>query len=297
MSPAGKRGCPAVGSRRGRPFGPPERLAVAADAVLSAAGVQHVAHGLEAPVRSAAAAADDPEAVALLGPYRSEDVAHAVEATAAAGLPLLAPVATWAGVTRDDEPGCDDPARHRGTVLRLVARDTVVAARIADHLRATDRRAFVVAGEHDYGRQLVGQLLVAGLPSAERPEDADLVVLGGLAGEPEVARAAALAPLPIVAFDGVQGAELGGERNVCVALPTPPSDHFTSADLFAGVERAGHAAQLVVEGMGRGAGDRASLLETLRDLGPFDEHGDPVDPPVWLWRARDGWTLEPDRAI
>jgi hypothetical protein len=275
----------------------PERLAAAADAVLSAAGVQHVAHGLKAPLRSAESAAEDPEALALLGPYRSEDVAHAVEATAPAGLPLLAPVATWAGVTRDDEPGCDDPARHRGTVLRLIARDTVVAARIADHVRATDRRAFVVAGDHDYGRQLAGQLLMGGLPRADRPEDADLVVLGGLRGQPEIASAAALAPLPIIAFDAVQGAELGGERDVRVALPTPPSDSFAPADLFAGVERAERAAKLIVEGVGRGAGDRTTLLATMRELGPFDEHGDPVDPPVWLWRARDGWTLEPDRAI
>jgi hypothetical protein len=275
----------------------PERLAAAVDAVLSPAGLGHVAHGLAAPVRSSEVAAGDPEAVALVGPYRSADVAEAVEATAPAGLPLLAPAATAAAVTRDDEPGCDDPARHRGTVLRLLARDTVVAARIADHVRATGRRAFVVAGEHEYGRQLAGQLLLAGLPQADRPEEADVVVLGGLAGHPEIAAAAALAPLPIIAFDAVQGAVLGGEQDVSVALPTAPSDRFAPAELFEGVERAGHAAKLIVEGVGRGARDRAALLATMRELGPFDAHGDPVDPPVWLWRARDGWTLEPERAI
>ena len=64
---------------------------------------------------AAEAAAADPDAVALLGPYRSRAVADAVEATAPAGLALIAPVATWAGVTREDEPGCEDePARHRG---------------------------------------------------------------------------------------------------------------------------------------------------------------------------------------
>ena len=36
---------------------------------------------------------------------------------------------------------------------------------------------------------------------------------------------------------------------------------------------------------------------TLRELGPFDEHGDPVDPPVWLWRAAEDWTLEPERVL
>jgi hypothetical protein len=50
--------------------------------------------------------------------------------------------------------GCEDAARHRGTVLRLVARDSVVAQPIADHLRAQAKAALVVAGEHAYGRQL-----------------------------------------------------------------------------------------------------------------------------------------------
>jgi hypothetical protein len=53
----------------------------------------------------------------------------------------------------------------------------------------------------------------------------------------------------------------------------------------------------VAEALRGGAGDRASLLTALRALGPFDEHGDPVDPPVWLWRAAADWTLEPERAL
>jgi hypothetical protein len=48
-------------------------------------------------MRAAVAAADDPSALAMVGPYRSADVAEAVEATAPVGLPLLAPVATWVG--------------------------------------------------------------------------------------------------------------------------------------------------------------------------------------------------------
>jgi hypothetical protein len=39
------------------------------------------------------------------------------------------------------------------------------------------------------------------------------------------------------------------------------------------------------------------MLAALRALGPFDEHGDPVGAPVWLWRAADGWALEPERAL
>ena len=55
--------------------------------------VQHVAHGDSDPMRAAEAAASDADALALLGPFRSREVAEAIEATAPAGLPLLAPVA------------------------------------------------------------------------------------------------------------------------------------------------------------------------------------------------------------
>jgi hypothetical protein len=274
----------------------PGLLTRAAGAVLEVAGIRHVAHGTGNAGEAAGAAAADPDARALLGPYRSADVAEAVEATAPAGLALLAPAATWAGVTRDDEPGCDDPARHDGTVLRLVARDTEVAARVASHVHAADQRALVVAGEHDYGRQLDGQLRLAGLPRAERADDADLVILAGLAGEPEIERAATSAPLPIWAFDGAQGAALG-EREVRVALPYAPVDSVPSEELLAGIERAQQAAELVVRASADGAVDRATMLTALRRLGGFDAHGDPTDPPVWLWRADAAWNLVPDRPL
>jgi hypothetical protein len=275
----------------------PDSLTAVVDGVLRGAAVEHRAHGPRAPLRAAEAAAADAGALALIGPFRSRDVAHAVEATAPAGLPLLAPAATWAGVTRDDEPGCDDPARHRGTVLRLVARDTEVAARIAADVRAAGRRAFVVAGEHEYGVQLDGQLRLVGLPRTDDPADADLVVLCGLAGSAEAERAAALAPLPVVAFDGIQGADLGAGRDVRVALTVAPGDDVIVGDRRFFAEPSRRAAELVASGMRAGARDRAALLATMRAAGPFDEHGDPVDAPVWLWRADDDWRLEADRAI
>src|SRR3954470_22344772 len=155
----------------------PGALTEAVAGVLEPAGVAHVAHGDSDPVRAASIAAADGDAMALIGPFRSADVADAVEATAPVGLPLVAPVATWVGVTRDDEPGCDDAARNRGTVLRIVARDSVVAQRIAADIAASGQRALVVAGEHDYGRQLDGQLRVHGLPRTDEPERAQVVVL------------------------------------------------------------------------------------------------------------------------
>jgi hypothetical protein len=275
----------------------PEALTRAAADVLEAAGVAHAAHGDGDPMAGAEAAASDPRAIALLGPFRSADVAEVVEATAPARLPLIAPVATWAGVTRDDEPCGDDPARHDGTVLRMVARDTEVAARIAADVRAGGRRALVVAGDHEYGVQLDGQLELVGLPRAEAAEDADLLVLCGLAGHPEMRRAAALAPLPVVAFDAVQGADLGPDRDVLVALPYGPEDEAPMTDGTLGVSQARRAAELVVAALDGGARDREPMLVALRALGPFDAHGDPVAPAVWLWRAEPDWTLRPEREL
>jgi hypothetical protein len=275
----------------------PEALTAVVGEVLDAAGIEHVGHGSGTPMDAVNTVAGDGEAIALIGPYRSADVAEVVEATAPAGLPLLAPVATWAGVTRDDEPGCDDAAQHGGTVLRLLARDTVVAARIAEDVRRAERRAVVVAGEHDYGRQLAAQLRMADLPEADDAAEADLIVLAGLVGEPEIEQAAQQASLPIIAFDGVQGADLGTARDVRLALPHAPVDGVEPAALFEGREHAGRAARLVAAAVEAGARDRPQLLEALRRLGPFDEHGDPLDPPVWLWRATQSWALEPDRPL
>ena len=248
----------------------PDALTAAVDAVLAPTALEHAPHGDSDPVGAAEQAAGDPAAIALIGPFRSADVAEAVEATAPRRLPLLAPVATWAGMTRDDEPGCgDEHARHDGTVFRLVARDTVVAQRIAEQVAAAGQRAHVIAGDHGYGRQLDGQLRLAGLPRAE--DDADVIVLCGLAGEPEIEQARELAPLPIIAFDGIQGADLGPGRDVQIALV------YTPTDAALGAPEAQRAAELVVEGVKVGRDD---LLTTLRALGPFDEHGDPIDPPV-----------------
>jgi hypothetical protein len=275
----------------------PAALTAEVESVLGGAGIAHVPHDANDPLAAGAAGAGDSAAVVLVGPLRSADVSEAVVATAPAGLPLIAPVATWAGVTRTDEPGCDGAVDHQGTVFRLLARDTEVAARLAADLRRSGRRAHVVAGHHDYGLQLDGQLSMAGLPRAETAEAADLVVVCGLAGEPEIERARWLAPLPVVAFDGVQGADLGAEREIRVVLPFAPSPPMRPADLFAGLEQARHAAELVVEAQEAGAGDRSTFLAALRATNRFDDHGDPIAPEVWLWHAGRDWALEPDRPL
>jgi hypothetical protein len=257
--------------------------------VLEAAGIRHVAHGEGDHVRAGALAAADVDAVALIGPFRSRAVAETVAATAPAGLLLLAPVATWAGITREDEPGCEhDPADHRGTVLRMVARDTEVARRLADHVRERGERALVVAGAGEYGTQLDGQLRLAQLPRAERTEDAALMVVAGVPEEPGIERARGI-DLPVIGFDGIQGLDLSFDRDVRVALPF-------AEDPTHGVEAA-RAARLVAGAIAAGAATRAEVLAACRASGPFDEHGDPLDPPVWLWRADADWTLRPERPL
>ena len=239
-------------------------------------------------MRAAGAAAADSRAVALIGPFRSRAVAEAVEVTAATGLPLLAPVATWAGLTRTDEPGCEDhPADHRGTVLRMVARDTEVALRIAADLRERSERALLVAGSGEYGTQLAGQLRLARLPAAERAGDASVVLAAGVADEPGMERLHET-NLPVIAFDGIQGFDLGG-REAWVALPF-------AEDPTHGVEAA-RAARLVVDALAAGARTRGEVLAACRSAGPFDACGDPVAPEVWLWRAEADWSLRPERRI
>jgi hypothetical protein len=246
-----------------------------------------VAHGESDPVGAGELAAADEDAVALIGPFRSRAVAETVEATAPAGLLLLAPVATWAGVTREDEPGCeDDPADHRGTLLRMVARDTEVAYRLAAHLRVSGRRARIVAGHGEYGTQIEAQLRLADLPTGE---DADVVVAAGVPEEPGMHAVRETAPLPLIAFDGIQGLDIGFDRDVWVVLPF-------AEDPTHGIEAA-RAAQLVVDALAGGAATRAEVLAACRAAGPFDAHGDPVDPAVWLWRAGADWSLTPERAI
>jgi len=265
----------------------PPALERAAAPVLDEAGVRHIARGDRDHVGAATAAAGDPDAVAFIGPFRSRAVAEAIEATAPAGLALLAPVATWAGITRDDEPGCDDhPADHRGTVLRMVARDTEVAFQLSAYLRARGERALLIAGAGEYGTQLAGQLRLAGLPVGD---EADVVIVAGVPEERGMERAAATAPLPVIAFDGIQGLDIGFERDVRVVLPF-------AEDPTHGVEAA-RAARLVVDALRAGARTRSEVLAACRAAGPFDEHGDPVDPPVWLWRADPDWRLRPDQPL
>jgi hypothetical protein len=168
-------------------------------------------------------------------------------------------VATWAGVTRSNEPCEGDPARHRGTVLRFLARDTEVAARLAEDVRAAEQQAFVMAGEHEYGVQLDGQLDFVGLPRAAAAEDADpgrALRAGGAPGGGARRRARAA---------GGRLRRRAGRRAVpdcSLMLP------FTPDDDMGGTTAAARAATLISEAAAGGARDRTALLSRAPDRGP-----------------------------
>jgi hypothetical protein len=84
---------------------------------------------------------------------------------------------------------------------------------------------------------------------------------------------------------------------VLVALPYGPEDEAAMADGTLGTTQTRRAAELVVAALEAGAGDREALLAAVRALGPFDPQGDPVEAPVWLWRAGSDWTLRPERDL
>ena len=90
---------------------------------------------------------------------------------------------------------------------------------------------------------------------------ADVIVLAGVVGEPENERVRALAPLPVIAFDGIQG-ETFPDQDVTITLVYAPGP--------TGVPEARRAAEIVA---------RADGLDAIRAAG-FDAHGDPLDPLV-----------------
>ena len=129
----------------------------------------------------------------------------------------------------------------------------------------------MVAGEHEYGVQLDGQLDFVGLPRAAAAEAADLVVLCGLAGHPEVARAAALG-LPVVAFDGVQG---GAPIPDCsLMLPFAPGDDM------GGTTAAARGRDADLRGRRRRCARPHRPPLRAPDRGPVRRARRPVDPPV-----------------
>ena len=67
-----------------------------------------------------------------------------------------------------------------------------------------------------------------------------------------------LAPaLPVIAFDAVQGSDLGPGREVLMALPFAPARQLSFDHMAYGALQARRAAELVVAALGAGARDAA----------------------------------------
>jgi hypothetical protein len=78
-----------------------------------------------------------------------------------------------------------------------------------------------------------------------------------------------LAPMSIIAFDGIQPERFPDQDVVIGAV-------FASSESGLGVPEARRGAELAVAALARG-GD---TIQQLRELGPFDDHGDVLDPVV-----------------
>lgn len=105
-------------------------------------------------------------------------------------------------------------------------------------------------------------------------------VLAGHGGEPEIARAAATAPLPLIAFDRAQAAALG-ERQIHVVSPHAPVVGVTTKSLLAGSSARSGSTARPVKRWPR-APPTAAMVVALRRLGDLDAHGDRPDPAIWL---------------
>jgi hypothetical protein len=213
------------------------------------------------PQSTPEAAMGDSGCVAFVGPWRSVEVAEAMEGLGPHGLAHLAPAATWVGLTRPDEPAGSDDKPERRTLFRLAARDMEVCRAIVS---VVDGRARLISDGSEYGSQIASQLRLAGLES-----DGDMVVYAGL-GE----TAPPGLPPNVIALDG---AAHGGfpERHpealyFCAAHPV---EGFTDAEAWDFAPQVEQAGRLIASGA-LPAG--------------FDEHGDPLEPVIGMWRFSGG---------
>src|SRR5207253_2624365 len=103
----------------------------------------------------------------------------------------------------------------------------------------------------------------ADLPTGD---DADVVVAAGVPEEAGMEAVKETAPLPLIAFDGIQGLDVG-ERDVWVALPF-------AADPTHGIEAA-RAAQIVVDAL---AGGATTLAGRDEGTGLWPLHPNDVEP-------------------
>jgi hypothetical protein len=278
----------------------PARLAGVLTEVLWRGGVEHVDAGPEHPVEAAAAAAEDPRAVAFVGPFRSSHVGETAAILNEAGLAQLAPAATYAALTRD-EPGAEDgmPASlaptGRGTLFRVAARDTAVCQALVARVGS---RCVLLDDGGSYGEQVAGQLRLAGV---EPDDGADTVLYAGLADGAPLDALRATGPRPLFTLDGAWDpdfVEALGRDRVRFAMALYPQPDWSVEAVQAFLPQTAEAGMLITGSVMAAGADRAAVLEGLRSCGRFDEYGDTNERRIGLWAmGEDGGMVAVDTLL
>jgi hypothetical protein len=95
-----------------------------------------------------------------------------------------------------------------------------------------------------------------------------------------------LAGRRVYAFDGAHGF---GDEHTRYLSAVLPREGWSDEDLHFYVPPFADAGRLVAAAVAQGGADREKVRQAVWEIGGFDEHGDPPDPRVGVWRRdRDG---------
>ena len=226
--------------------------------------------------------ADDPEAIAFVGDWRSAVTREAMPVLNEAGLAHVSPSNTYIPLTSTlPWPEAEHPAELQPgaarTFVRLVAHDGVLAECLVSLAAESGWSLAVVTDGRHYGDGMAALTRAAaeraGVPVAETPSAADATVLCGV--DHDLAKADV--PNPI-AYDGLDTAPLREGTPIVVGLSDP-------SGWEAPVTEAAHLVARAVEDAGP---DREAVRAAVVGDPRFDGRGDPVDPRCGVWRVTAG---------
>jgi len=243
----------------------------------SHSGAEVVDAGDRGWVDAAAAAAEDPDCVAFVGPMLSWQVAEVAALLNEHGIAHVVPAATYGPLTRE-EPGAEEGMPEslcptgRRTLLRIAPRELVVC----EALVAAEPGPHCLLGDGTPYAERIGSLLrLAG--AVEDPAAASAVFTGMAPGVPDEAT---------LAFEGALGP--GAPPALRFYLPQRPGEEWDDADVLEFMPQVNEAAFLLTGSLMAAGPTREGLLEAMWSCGRFDEHGDTRERRCGVWRYDGG---------